>query len=81
LKKSALTLLCAIFAISVFQACKKTGDGSCPEISASVTTPVQAGGTIELSARYTLEVGILDGCTRSNISKEVSRILTRNHLL
>src|SRR5215212_9035526 len=97
LKKSSLPLVCAIFAISIFQACKKTAANSCPEISASVTTPVQAGGTIELRApdydnvafyhwtgpngfessdqnavitnaqgdyagRYTLEVGILDGC-------------------
>lgn len=100
MKKLFLTLVCAIFAISVFQACKKTADNGCPEISASVTTPVQAGGTIQLSApnydnvafyhwtgpngfessdqnpvitnaqsdyagRYTLEVGILDGCTRT----------------
>src|SRR5688572_6645240 len=98
MNRSSLTVLNFIVLVLIIPSCKKNTVDRCPEITASVTTPVEAGGTIELTApdyenvafyhwtgphgfesmeqnpvindvqgynagRYTLKVGIVDGCT------------------
>jgi hypothetical protein len=104
--KQPLATLSSLAFILLFTACSKNSVDRCPEISASVTTPVEAGGTIELTApdyedvqfyhwtgphgfesteqnpvinnvqghyagRYTLEVGIINGCTRTTQTDSV----------